>query len=388
MLEKDEAKMKRLIEKALRLDPGCDVKSFLSHESSQEHRHQERNGPERSYSHDDHYEDTAGLRNRSSKYGSFKNKTTTKDSSQDHDSRSETKPSSSTSSRSRSKSGGRTAKSEDYTADELQCVERIRHCKDYYEILEVSRDFTDVHLKKKYRELALKLHPDKCKAPGATEAFKALGNAYAVLSDSKKRSDYDRYGAEGAQSPSRRHNDFYDYDVGRGFEAEMSPEDIFEMFFGGGFPNGSVYRRGRTHFQFRRQYEEPREDASLIANILHILPLILLLVGGLLMQLLVSDPAYSLSRDSSYSVARTTRDLHIPYYVKPNFETEYRNKLRQIEQHVEDEYLNQLRMKCYKEKNHQESLLWTAKIRGDSDLWKRAQNMDLPSCKKLQEIYH
>lgn len=49
---------------------------------------------------------------------------------------------------------------------------RIRHCKDYYEILNVKRDATDSQLKKEYRKLALQLHPDKCRAPGATEAFK------------------------------------------------------------------------------------------------------------------------------------------------------------------------------------------------------------------------
>lgn len=49
---------------------------------------------------------------------------------------------------------------------------RIRHCKDYYEILQVSREFSDSQIKKKYYELALKLHPDKCKVPGSTEAFK------------------------------------------------------------------------------------------------------------------------------------------------------------------------------------------------------------------------
>ena len=51
------------------------------------------------------------------------------------------------------------------------CV-RIRRCKDYYEILGLSKDCTDDDLKKSYKKLALKFHPDKNKAPGATEAFK------------------------------------------------------------------------------------------------------------------------------------------------------------------------------------------------------------------------
>ena len=54
------------------------------------------------------------------------------------------------------------------------CGCRIKSCKNYYEILQVAKDASDSDLKKSYRKLALQLHPDKCKAPGSTEAFKGL----------------------------------------------------------------------------------------------------------------------------------------------------------------------------------------------------------------------
>jgi len=54
----------------------------------------------------------------------------------------------------------------------LPCPDRIRRCKDYYEILGVTKDCADDDLKKAYKKLALKFHPDKNHAPGATEAFK------------------------------------------------------------------------------------------------------------------------------------------------------------------------------------------------------------------------
>ncbi|MEJ2499344.1 MAG: DnaJ domain-containing protein, partial [Sulfurovaceae bacterium] len=69
---------------------------------------------------------------------------------------------------------------------------------DYYEILEVSRDSNGAEIKKSYRKLALKYHPDR--NPDDKEAedrFKLVNEAYQVLSDDEKRSIYDRYGKSG-----------------------------------------------------------------------------------------------------------------------------------------------------------------------------------------------
>ena len=74
----------------------------------------------------------------------------------------------------------------------------MRMGKDYYKILGLqSRGASEEDIKKAYRKMALKYHPDKNKSAGAEEKFKEIAEAYEVLSDPKKRQVYDQYGEEG-----------------------------------------------------------------------------------------------------------------------------------------------------------------------------------------------
>lgn len=69
--------------------------------------------------------------------------------------------------------------------------------KDYYKILGIPKTSKDDEIKKAYRKMALRFHPDKNKTIGAEEKFKEVAEAYEVLSDKKKRDIYDKYGEEG-----------------------------------------------------------------------------------------------------------------------------------------------------------------------------------------------
>src|SRR5690625_187315 len=98
--------------------------------------------------------------------------------------------------------------------------------RDYYEVLGVGKDATPEELRKAYRKLARKYHPDVNKEPDAEEKFKEVKEAYEVLNDQQKRAQYDQFGHSGPQ--------------GQGFGGFGGAEDfggfsdIFDMFFGGG----------------------------------------------------------------------------------------------------------------------------------------------------------
>lgn len=135
-------------------------------------------------------------------------------------------------------------------------------CKDYYEVLGVTKESTDSEIKKAYKKLALQMHPDKNKAPGSVEAFKAIGNAVAVLTDPEKRKSYDLYGKD-EQQHVRRGNNFHqsgfrthEYAYARGFESEFTAEELFNMFFGGGFPQQAAQTR------YRRQHQHEAQTVS------------------------------------------------------------------------------------------------------------------------------
>jgi len=96
--------------------------------------------------------------------------------------------------------------------------------RDYYEVLGVDRSATEEKIKKAYRNLAFKHHPDRNHDHGAEGRFKEINEAYEVLSDAEKRAAYDRFGHGGTEG-------FF----GRGFEGfdSFGFGDIFEAFFGG-----------------------------------------------------------------------------------------------------------------------------------------------------------
>ncbi|NP_997824.1 dnaJ homolog subfamily B member 12a [Danio rerio] len=273
-----------------------------------------------------------------------------------------------------------------YTSEQLDAVKRIKRCKDYYETLGVSKEASEEDLKKAYRKLALKFHPDKNHAPGATEAFKAIGNAYAVLSNPEKRRQYDVYGEEKAH-PTHRHRTYH-----RNFEADISPEDLFNMFFGGGFPtsNVHVYSNGRMRFghQQRHERQEQQREGGL-ALFVQLMPILILIIVSALSQMMVSSPPYSLSHRPSlgHTSRRQTATLKVPYYVGDHFSEEYKGmNLKNVEQSVEEDYISNLRNNCWKEKQQKEGLLYRARYFGDADLYQRAQKMATPSCSKLSDI--
>lgn len=120
----------------------------------------------------------------------------------------------------------------------------------------MTKESTDTEIKKAYKKLALQMHPDKNKSPGSVEAFKAIGNAVAVLTDPEKRKAYDLYGKDEPTSGLRRSNfnqggfRTHEYAYARGFESEFTAEELFNMFFGGGFPQQQAqtrYRRYNNH---------------------------------------------------------------------------------------------------------------------------------------------
>src|ERR1700760_1226091 len=128
--------------------------------------------------------------------------------------------------------------------------------RDYYEVLGVARTATDVEIKRSYRALAVKYHPDKNPDDHTAEdKFKEAAEAYSVLSDGEKRASYDRFGHQGVGAGAG----------GFGFEGGFSNiDDVFDIFgfgdlFGGGRGRRTTVQRGAD---LRYDLEISLEDAA------------------------------------------------------------------------------------------------------------------------------
>ncbi|GJE91274.1 DnaJ-domain-containing protein [Phanerochaete sordida] len=323
-------------------------------------------------------------------------------------------------------------KKRDYTPEQAAMVKRIRACKvtEYYEILSLKKDCEEAEVKKAYRKLALGLHPDKNGAPGADEAFKMVSKAFQVLSDPQKRAAYDQHGSDpesrfgggGQPSFSRATSNFGGTPFGQSFEGEMSPEDLFNMFFGGGMgPGGSFgggpmfsasfgpggFRTTRVRTNAQQQQRQNAEPRSIFVQLL---PLFILFGFSLLNALpsLFStpptpDPRFSFSATPRYNVERTTNGLGIKYHVNAaefsghpiaaelaRTERKPGPELKKFESNVERAYTSDLYARCQRgvdQKERRKNL--EVGMFGIGTDWEKVRRIDaepIESCDELRKL--
>jgi len=291
-----------------------------------------------------------------------------------------------------------------FTPEQKEAAEKINKCKTYYEILGLSSsEATESNIKKAYRKLALKMHPDKNGAPGSNEAFKKLGAAYSVLSDSEKKRQYDLTDLDITKSSNstsqynnvRRRRGFttnggyYEFDFN-----DSSADDIFNMFFGGGYNmHHHMQRQAREQQQQRRNRREHADENEPSGNwmglLLQLAPLLLIMGMSLITNLLTADPPYSLTQSSDYRLKRFTETLNVPYYTQPDFNKRYKSETREYSQlmkSIENDYRDRLRSACFQEQQNKETMLRKGQFFRDQRWIDQARQMKLHNCDRLEEL--
>lgn len=269
-----------------------------------------------------------------------------------------------------------------YTEEHVQLVRKIRRNTDYYEILGVEKTCSLEEIKKAYRKLSLKVHPDKNKAPGSEDAFKKVSKAFKCLSDEGFRRQYDQTGlGEGDE-----YNYNHQYNNARRrrrrtgqhmFEDEFDADEIFRSFFGQGdmFRAAHVYRTRQARAgagaggQAREDTGGPTSPNLIL--LLQLIPFLLIIV---LACLPFSEPEYSLQRNYTYQFSKTTNEYGVEFYVKSSeFDQKYpvgTSARGNIEKSVIRDYKNTLWRYCNMEQQRRS--------------WNR--NLPTPHCDKLRSL--
>eukprot|EP00871_Galdieria_phlegrea_P005294 jgi/Galph1/5766/GphlegSOOS_G4303.1 len=254
------------------------------------------------------------------------------------------------------------------TKEEVELVETIIKENNYYKILKVKKNASADEIKRGFRKLALKLHPDKNPAPGAEDAFKKVAKAFQALSDPNRRTEYDRTGEDTMEQtsfPRRRRRAgppqgtptayFYDPFTGTfraspfsGFQQSpfYTTDDIFSQFFN----SAQDFDDTEEDTLFRNPMFRPRSmPEKLFRMISNIWPILLFV---LIAYFSTSSPTFRLYPDSTYSIEKHTAAHHVPYYVKPSFDDTKMSMsdLLTLEREVERSKLEELGEKCSRDR--------------------------------------
>ena len=326
-----------------------------------------------------------------------------------------------------------------YTPEQVKDVKEFmkRDKNNYYLVLGIEKSATIDEIKKSYKKLALKFHPDKNQAPGADEVFKIIAVAFSILGDEEKRRNFDRYGSAAANSNG---GGFASPGASFNFSGaeDISPEDLFNMFFqaafaqqhpgqgnpfaGGPFGGGGVQFGGPGQFFFstnfhnanagfqrpqRRQQAQRRnqetENEDLLRKIVQFVPLIIVFILSIISSWMFpaespnnqrADHLFSLTLSSKHRFPRSTRLKHVPYYATSDFQRHFEKlkendassklfrELTTFENVIEGNFLKELRQSCDREELQLAQLLKKAKKEQVDEI---KNSFKLSSCDKLKQ---
>ncbi|XWS70687.1 hypothetical protein CRYUN_Cryun03dG0068300 [Craigia yunnanensis] len=246
-------------------------------------------------------------------------------------------------------SSSSTAAAATYTEEQVTIVKQIKKKKDYYEILGLEKTCSVEDVRKAYRKLSLKVHPDKNKAPGAEEAFKVVSKAFQCLSNEESRKKYDLVGSD--EPVYERRASAYRGGGGSGFngfyDTDFDADEIFRNFFFGGMPPATTqFRTFNFGPGMGARMENHGSTGFNIRMLVQLLPVLVILLLNFLPS---SEPVFSLSRSYPYEYKFTTQK-GVNYYVRSTkFEQDYPvnspERIR-IEERVERDYYSVLAQNC------------------------------------------
>jgi hypothetical protein len=228
---------------------------------------------------------------------------------------------------------------------------------DHYRVLGLQRDASEAEIKKAYRSLALKWHPDKNpdNKDLAERKFKEIGNAFKILSNPDDRAHFDRYGDDEDRPRPRRHPQHRGPGGHGVYAEELTPEDIFNMFF------GMPPQQRRPGGMPRRQHQQHEmRQGELNISLVQLAPLLLLLGFSLLSSLsLGNELPYSLRKAADYPLERQTLSSGVRYFVGESFELLHSEveQLRKVEERVELDNRRAVTKKCQAERGHRQKMV-------------------------------
>ncbi|KAK7412932.1 hypothetical protein VNO78_04707 [Psophocarpus tetragonolobus] len=265
-----------------------------------------------------------------------------------------------------------------YTEDNVQLIREIKGKSDYYAILGLEKTCSVEEIRKAYRKLSLKVHPDKNKAPGSEDAFKKVSKAFKCLTDDASRRIYDQTGTL---------DDFDNTDVNTFrrrrrrtatttrafFDDEFDPDEMFRAFFGHSdvFGRNNVYR---TRAMGNHRHEFNAGSGGRHHSVMLLIQLLPFLLIVLLAYLPFSEPEFSLHKHYSYQIPKTTERHGVQFFVKSQaFDVNYppgSDAREAVEESVIKDYRSMLRRYCQVEMQRRS--------------WNR--NLPAPHCDKLHNF--